>query len=65
MSTVKDREKKLAPSEEQSAVSPHVVSHEMIAEKAYDLFVLSHCVTGQELDHWLEAEKLLREGKGN
>lgn len=35
--------------------------HTLIAQKAYELYEQSGCVEGRDLDHWLEAERLVRE----
>jgi len=59
MNTVIEREQTLAPAELRSARRLRTTSHEEIAEKAYDLWVLSHNADGCALENWLKAEKLL------
>lgn len=35
--------------------------HERIAKRAYELFEEGGCVNGNDMDHWLEAEREVRE----
>jgi DUF2934 family protein len=35
--------------------------HEKIAQLAYELYEKSGKIGGSELDHWLEAEKIIKE----
>lgn len=35
--------------------------HRWIAKRAYELFEESGCVNGNDKDHWLEAEREVRE----
>jgi len=41
-------------------VSSLIDPHERIARRAYDLYEEGGCVTGDDLDHWLEAEREIR-----
>jgi len=40
--------------------SPPKVSESMVAERAYDIWMLSGCPDGKEVEHWLQAEEELR-----
>jgi len=35
--------------------------HRWIAKRAYELFEEGGCVNGNDMDHWLEAEREVRE----
>ena len=35
--------------------------HERIAKRAYELFEEGGCENGKDMDHWLEAEREVRE----
>ena len=38
---------------------PRKSLHDQIAQIAYGLFIQSGCIHGYDLDHWLEAERLI------
>ena len=35
---------------------------DLIAKKAYDLYVKSGCKAGRDLDNWIKAEKIVKTG---
>ena len=35
---------------------------DLIAKKAYDLYVKSGCKAGHDLDNWVKAEKIVKSG---
>jgi hypothetical protein len=41
--------------------SPPADLHRWIAKRAYELFEEGGCVNGKDTDHWLEAEREVRE----
>ncbi|MDO8546210.1 MAG: DUF2934 domain-containing protein [Nitrospirales bacterium] len=41
--------------------SPPADLHRWIAKRAYELFEENGCVDGNDMDHWLEAEREVRE----
>jgi hypothetical protein len=51
-----------APSAVAELAASPAVSHEQIALRAYELFVLDGCVHGYHVEHWLRAERELSEG---
>ena len=42
------------------SLSPLIELHERIARRAYELYEEGGCVTGDDIDHWLEAEREIR-----
>ncbi len=44
-----------------TADAPRVLTHEQIAQRAHELYVLSGLQDGREMDFWLEAERQLNE----
>ena len=54
------KRKKTQPASTKPA-SPPVDLHRWIAKRAYELFEESGCVNGNDKDHWLEAEREVRE----
>lgn len=54
------KRKKTQPASTKPA-SPSDDLHRWIAKRAYELFEESGCVDGNDKDHWLEAEREVRE----
>lgn len=50
-----------SPAVAEPAAAP-AATHEQIALRAYELFVLDGCVHGYHVEHWLRAERELSEG---
>lgn len=54
------KRKKTQPVLTKPAPSPDDL-HRWIAKRAHELFEESGCVDGNDMDHWLEAEREVRE----
>lgn len=69
MATSKETTPKKTPAKKAASGSPRKKPaakesmHEKIAKKAYELYEKSGRIDGRDIEHWLEAENLLKKKK--
>lgn len=52
---------KKGSTEERSAKLDEARLKDLVAQKAYQLWEKNGCCHGQDMDHWLEAERLVKQ----